>query len=504
MPLELRPLQIKTIEAAREAFRQGHKRLMIYGPTGFGKTECAIALMNATKQNGNKSAMVLDRIVLCDQTSKRLDKYDINHGVLQSGNPRYRPYEDIQICSAQTLEARGSLPGMKLMIVDEAHCQRKMVIEFIHNSDIYVIGLSASPFTKGLANTYEHVISCTTTKELVEQGWLVPLKVYIAKEIDMNGANKVAGEWSVKEVTTRGRKIVGDVVAEWEKMTMLHFGKPEKTIVFSAGVDHGDELENQFKAAGYNFLNISYRDNNDYKKAVLEAFSEPDTDIVGVIATDILTKGFDCADVKIGVSTRPFSKSFSSHVQQLGRVMRPFEGKTFALWLDHSGNYLRFWQDWEDLYNYGVDKLSVACEKTKKEPTEKQKEAAKCPVCGALWEGGDTCKSCGHTIPKNTKMVTTPGELVALEEKHREEDERHNKQLWYCQLLGYVTENNERHKEKIEAGKKKPISYGWAAHKFKEKFGEFPNGLEKKQLPCGKEVSGWIKHTFIRRKHARR
>jgi len=63
--------------------------------------------MKAVKEKGNKAAMILDRIVLCNQTSKRLEKYGIDHGVLQSGHWRYRPYENIQVCSAQTLEKRG-------------------------------------------------------------------------------------------------------------------------------------------------------------------------------------------------------------------------------------------------------------------------------------------------------------------------------------------------------------------------------------------------------------
>jgi hypothetical protein len=65
---------------------------------------------------------------------------------------------------------------------------------------------------------------------------------------------------------------------------------------------------------------------------------EPDSAIHGLIACDILTKGFDVPDVMIGVSARPYTKSLSAHIQQMGRVMRPSEGKTFALWLDHSGS----------------------------------------------------------------------------------------------------------------------------------------------------------------------
>jgi superfamily II DNA or RNA helicase len=52
---------------------------------------------------------------------------------------------------------------------------------------------------------------------------------------------------------------------------------------------------------------------------LIEEFAKPDSEITGLIATDILTRGFDVPDVVFGVSARPFSKSLSSHVQQMGK-----------------------------------------------------------------------------------------------------------------------------------------------------------------------------------------
>jgi hypothetical protein len=96
-----------------------------------------------------------------------------------------------------------------------------------------------------------HVVGATPTGDLIEKGWLVPLKVYVAKEIDMTGVTKRAGEWKAEDVTERGIKIVGDVVHEWHKKTYEIFGKPVKTIVFCAGVEHGRELVKQFNEAGW-------------------------------------------------------------------------------------------------------------------------------------------------------------------------------------------------------------------------------------------------------------
>ena len=482
MSLQLREYQFGSLDGLRAGFAAGYKAQMLYLPTGGGKTECAIALLDATKKKGNRAAMILDRIILCDQTSQRLEKYKIDHGVLQSGHWRYRPYEHIQVCSAQTLEKRGSFPGLTLMIVDEAHAMRRQTIEFIKNNpDIKVIGLSASPFTKGLGNVYGHVVSTVTTKELVDQKVLCPLRVFVAKEIDMTGAKKVAGEWSQAETAKRGMQITGDVVAEWIKKTHEIFGKPRKTIVFCSGVEHGADLSKKFAEQGYNFLSISYKDDDEFKRDVIEDFSKPDTEIHGLIATDVLTKGFDVPDVMIGVSARPFSKSLSSHVQQMGRVMRGYPEKSFAVWLCHSGNYIRFKEDWEEIYNNGVHELDDGREKTKKEKTDKEKEAAKCPKCGHLWAGGsDTCVHCGYTREKRSMVESVPGEMEELKSAQT----RESKQDWWsmCQY-------------KIKHG-------GWSNSRalatYRDKFGVWPKGLTDSVKPPDVAFEKAIKAALIR------
>jgi len=765
MSLNLRAYQTQSIEGLRAGFAAGHRSQILYAPTGAGKTEMAIALLAATKTKGNKAAMILDRIILCDQTSQRLQKYDIDHGVLQSGHWRYRPYEAIQVCSAQTLEKRGSYPGLTLMIVDECHALRKQTIDFIKaNPDIKVVGLSATPFTKGLGKVYENVVSTVTTDDLVKSKVLSPLRVFIAKEINMEGAKKVAGEWSQAESTERGMKITGDIVSEWISKTHEIFGKPRKTIVFCSGVEHGADLAKKFAAAGYNFISISYKDDEQFKKDVIEDFSKPDTEIHGLIATDILTKGFDCvlegsrvltdrglvavdkillsdkiwdgveyvshggaiykgiknvityagltatedhqvktakgwlafgecarfgiqivttgngqspiqehegcfrgnlfgksqdkststemsvpklrshrvgafvnaacasmgrmhilhstpmvgssmqrstssmhesiarivsglrskrnsiqlskssrssamgkgkswfagkyihkhpsgqnqqqwslrswelalvnaqrkqfayakkqirrafsfissslsentlfrqnaekfdgmwsngcadhrkistpirqtqghvwdvlncgprnsftcegllihncADVMIGVSARPFSKSLSYHIQQMGRVMRGHEGKEYAVWLDFSGNYLRFQEEWEQIYETGVQQLDDTKEKAKKEKTEKEKEAAKCPKCGAFWPSkSDTCLHCGHVRQRQNKVQNVSGEMQELIKGVG----RGDKQDWWSMC---------QYKVKYSGW-----SAGRAAHTYKDKFGSWPRGL---------------------------
>ncbi len=441
--LVLRDYQELSLDGLRAGFAAGHRSQMLYLPTGGGKTEIAISMLAAAEEKGHRAAMVLDRRVLCDQTSQRLDKYNIDHGVLMSGHWRYLTYKSIQICSAQTLEKRGSFPNLKLLVVDEAHNTRQATIEFIKNNPgVKVVGLSASPFTKGLAGVYSNVVSGSTTEQLVGMGNLAQLRVFIAKEIDMTGAKKVGGEWSQAEAGARGIQITGDIVSEWIKKTHDIFGGPRKTIVFCAGVEHGQDLSAKFKDACYNFVSISYKDDEDTKQDILREFSKPDSAIHGLIATDILTKGFDQADVMIGISARPFSKSFSSHVQQLGRIMRPCPGKEAGIWLDHSGNFLRFKDQWEDLYHNGVNALDDGAEKPKKEPTREDKEAAKCANCGELWgPDRDICQHCGHKRIRRNQVVSIPGQMEEIR-LGKAVVARNKRDLWN-QLCSYTRLHNK-------------------------------------------------------------
>jgi DNA repair protein RadD len=416
--LELRDYQIESIERLRQGIRDGHRSQLLCAPTGAGKTVIAAYLMAEADKKMSHTAFIVDRVSLVDQTSSVLDKYGVAHGVVQAGHWRWRPYERIQVCSAQTLEKRGFLPQTKLLIVDEAHCVRKQTAEFIKSrEDVRVLGLSATPFSKGLSALYTNLVNVTTTDKLVAEGHLVPVQMYAAKAVDMTGAKVVAGEWAEKEIEERGLKIIGDIVGEWTDKTLRHFGGPVKTIAFSATVAHGEEICRQFNDAGFNFQQISYKDaNDDRRRELIEEFRKPDSQIMGLVSCEVFTKGFDVPDIMCGIAARPYRKSFSSHIQQLGRVMRPHPGKASALWLCHAGNLLRFREDTFDLFANGIGELDDGAldSKSRKEPTAKEKEKFACS-CGYLMPvRASHCPACGKERHRLSMVENVEGEMVAL------------------------------------------------------------------------------------------
>ncbi|HRF88785.1 MAG TPA: helicase-related protein, partial [Pseudomonadales bacterium] len=338
------------------------------------------------------------------------------------------------------------------------------------------------------------IVNVVTMKELVDTGFLVPFRVFAATEPNMEGVKVVAGEWQREETEKRGLQIIGDVIADYQKIVNSVFsGNPQKTIVFSSGVGHGAELVKRFASIGLNFVQISYLDSEEYKTDVLKEFSKKSSSIDGVISTDILTRGFDQPDVAHVVVAKPLRKSFSQHVQMIGRGARPYAGKEFCVIQDNSGNWLRFADSFDELYHDGVKTLdSDADKRTRKEKTEKEKKEARCPQCMQVWTGKvQVCPTCGFMREKKNKKEEVAGVLTELEfgNKTKKEQTQH-KEWWYKQLLQY--------------SRGKGYQDGWAYYAFNDKFGHFPHGYKKDTAPVGLECYNWITARNIRNSKRRK
>lgn len=409
MSLELRPLQAALLDSLAEAFRAGHKNIMVCAPCGFGKTECATAILMKTYENGKRGAFVCDRISLVNQTSERFDKYGLEHGVLQGDHWRFRPSEQIQLCSIQTIKRRG-WPERHLTICDEAHVLPESMRDMLKARSGFSIGLSATPVTPGLGKYFDVVINAATTNQLIAEKLLVPLRIFACVEPDMEGVKVVAGEFEEKETEKRALQVVGDVVAEY-----LKHGQGKKFIGFATTIAHAEELQRQFIANGINVATYTSTDKDEDRAEVVAEFRKPDSSIRGVLSVEALTRGFDVADVEVLILARPLRKSLAVHVQMLGRVMRTAGGKTEALVLDHSGNSARFWDQWQEMFENGVTELDDGKRKPKKEPKKKaDAEMVKCPQCRALHLPRPFCPHCGHEYPKRKTVEHVPGTLTEL------------------------------------------------------------------------------------------
>lgn len=417
--IALRDYQADAIEALRAQIREGKRRLILCAGTGAGKTLTSGKLLQEADRKGSYSLFVVDRVSLVDQTSNVFSEYGITHGVVQGSHPRWAPRENVQVCSAQTLARRVLPRSPSLIVVDEAHCRHKGTIALMDDHPQAIcIGLTATPFTKGMGQDWEGIVNVRSTRLLIEDGHLVEPTIYVAKspedaELGLNSY----GEFSDESATSAGIRIIGDVVSEWERKVREHFGGPVKTIVFSPTVEHGRELCAAFAAAGYNFQQVSYMDRSDAERAEkISEFRRPDSVIHGLVSCGVLTKGFDVPDCLVGISCKPYRKSLSSHMQEIGRIMRSAPGKAKALWLCHSGNVERFAGDMFDVWANGAGELDAA-EKRDSKPRERNQQTrqqAVCPECSGAMRG-PVCIACGWERPARSGVVAVDGELQAFD-----------------------------------------------------------------------------------------
>lgn len=411
MKVQLREdYQVPAFTSMRDAIRGGAKAIVVNAPTGSGKTVIASALMELVMAKGNRANFVVDRLSLVDQTSDTFDRYGLEHGVIQSEHPRYRPSLPIQICSAQTLLRRG-WPESNVDVIDECHILSEDVKKRIRSKATVIVGLTATPFTKGMGKWFDAVVNVTTTNRLIEQGWLAPYRIFSCVEPDMTGVKVTRkGEWDDVQATGKALEVVGDVVQEY-----LKHGEGRKFICSGVTIAHCEELTRQFQAAGINVCTYTADDRPEDRKEVVAEFRKPDSSIRGLVTVTAASRGFDVPDVSCVIMARPLRKSFAEHLQLFGRGLRICEGKTDCIVLDHSGNCARFWQDMLEFFENGISELDDGKPKKKPKAAEKQEaELQKCPTCRHLHKPMPFCPQCGHQYPPRKVVQHVPGTLKEL------------------------------------------------------------------------------------------
>jgi len=448
-------------------------------PTGGGKTVIASYLMaECHGKPGKRAVFVADRIALIDQTSATFDRYGIPHGVIQGDNPRRAKWERIQVASAQTLAKRG-WPDADLIIVDECHAIQTTVAERLAGRDTIVIGLTATPMTRGLGKLYDGIVTVITTNQLIANGFLVPFRVYAASAPDMTGAKAVAGEWTDKDAAERSMPIIGDCVEEY-----LRYGAGKKFIAFGCNVEHCEEMQRQFAAAGVVSELYTYRTDETARGDLVEEFRKPDSRVRGLISVSALSKGFDVSDVEVIIMARPLKSSLAEHIQILGRGLRIHPGKTECIVLDHSGNCVRFWGAMHHFLANGVTELDDGAKAERKKAVESEKKPMTCSNCAHVHDPLPACPSCGHVYKRKQSIEHAPGALSEVAGAGKPAGPtRQDMREFYAQLNQIA----------LDKGRKP----GWVSHKYKEKFGHWPEYKDAVFMQPSTEVLKWVKSREI-------
>lgn len=328
------------------------------------------------------------------------------------------------------------------ILVHNCHCQYKAWVEHANQTDAAVIGLSATPFSRGLGKVFTNLINVTSMDELTKQGILVPLKVFSCTKINMKDAPKGSdGEWTDKAAEERGKEIVGDVVSEWLKLS-----SDRKTIVFGATIAHCQEICKKFIDAGVMAALYTSETKQEERNKLVEEFKKPDSFIRVLISVAALEKGFDQADVSCIVDCRPLTKSISTAIQMWGRGLRSAPGKLDCRLHDHSGNIIRMGEDFTDVYFNGLESLDDGekLDKKQRDKGEDEPVVMSCPQCGHN-PFFRRCMACGFEKVKPAMVENVPGEMkeIIIGKKKLADDNRH---LWE-QVCAYARQHSAPEKQ---------------------------------------------------------
>lgn len=466
----LREYQVDAIDRARQSYANGHKRPMLMAPTGAGKTKIAIQVIKNAVARGKRVLFTVDRVQLIDQTAAVFFAEGLDFGVIQANHPLTRSGARVQLASVQTLTKRLLPPRFDLVINDEAHVVYNKLVSLMNLWQSPCLGLSATPFTKGLGKIYDDLIVVSTTQELIDQGYLSNFIAYGSMGIDLSGIKTQAGDYNQKQLGERVNKtqIVGDVVSTW-----LRRGENRQTLCFAVNVAHSKSIVDEFRANGVTAEHMDAYTEDEERKEILARYESGQTKILSNCG--ITTKGFDSPNTDCLIMARP-TKSLSLYIQMVGRVLRVGDEKTTAIILDHGGNIERLGFPTDELPQYlcnGEKGSSKAQEREKKErlPTA-------CEACHFL-HTQFVCPSCGHVPAKMPNVVSTNDQLKKLEQSERSKQDE-----WYGMFLGYARAHGYKD--------------GWATYKFKEKFGTWPERKTSAIEPDSR-ISGFLKHTQIKK-----
>lgn len=475
---------------------KAYESFMMYMPTGSGKTGLAAFVAAGLVSRGMRVLFVAPYTILINQTAQRFAQYGLPEDQISfiwRDHPNYDPSLQIQIASADTLIRREFPQDIDLLIVDEAHLRKRRILKEIERitteTKVKVIGLSGTPFSSFLGNYYQRLIKPTTIGELIQRGDLSNYEFFAPTKPDLKGVKTKASmeygsdydEAQLAEIMC-GSDLVGDIVDNW-----LRNGRDLPTVAFCVNKAHANYVTMQFNKAGVNAEVMVAETPHEERQLMIHRFETGATKII--VSVGVLVAGFD-SDVRCIIYARP-TKSEIRWLQALGRGLRTAAGKDACLIFDHSGTVHRL--GFPDAIEYNDlpsknDGMKEAAARVAEEREEKLPK--ECPECHFMKPAGVyVCPKCGFKPLVGEDVETDTQRNIKKLSKGEKAYTKSDKQSWWSQIKFYQ-------RQRTSMGK--PISDGWCAHTFREKFNEWPNGLSDFPMEITPEVNNYIRHKLIK------
>lgn len=509
VPMELRPFQHDVINECRAAIAQGYRSILLVAPTGAGKTVMGASIIHQAETKGNASLFSAHRRELVHQCAKKLWTFGVEHGIIMAGVPMSQ-WDGVQIASIDTLRARYmnpkkeinfmKLPKVAILMIDEAHrsyapTYERLIAHYKKEGTI-IIGLTATPIRgdgKGLGNLYDYMVLAPSIAELIGMGFLVQPKYYAPTIPDLTGVHIRRGDYVEGELNEimDHREAVGDIISNW-----LRICPDRQTIVFASGVRHSMHIAEQFCENGIRAEHVDGETDSGERDAILERVQSGETQVITNCM--VLTEGFDCQPLSCCILARP-TRNLGLYIQMGGRVLRTLDDddprvKEDAIIIDHSGNLYEH-GFLEDDHGWRLSVTDACAPRDERQKKLDEKKPITCVQCAHVYTGQLVCPKCGHKPERKGKYVETRhADLIEVRSRQREEAvkkaekervwTKEEKQHWYSMFYSYALSKNH--------------NVGSVAHKYKAKFGVWPQDMKKDAVEPDRECLAFIKHLNIK------
>lgn len=471
---ELRSHQVKAVQMIRQSLAQGHQSVVCQMPTGAGKTVIASHIIEKAQAKSNSVIFTAPSVSLIDQTVEAFEGQGITDiGVMQANHPRTDRLAKVQVASVQTL-ARRDIPQAAMVIADECHLRAKVIEELmVDRPDVFFVGLSATPWSKGMGLLWQNMVTPCTISDLINQGYLSQCRVFAPDIPDLSAVKTVAGDYNEAQTAEvmEGKALMASVVETW-----LAKGENRPTLLFGVNCAHAKQLAEAFQRAGAATAYCDAYTDSVERELIKRRFVAGDVKIACSVRT--LTTGVDWP-VSCIIDAAP-TKSIMLHVQKIGRGLRVNEGTEDLLVLDHAGNSLRLGL----VTDIRRDELDKTPPGQKQVIERKEKLPNKCANCAALHKGLK-CPYCGHKRKPIAGVETVDGELIELTpaKAKNEQATKAEKQLFYSMALWMAGQRGYKQ--------------GWAANLYRGKFQVWPRGLSDIATPADQAFLNYEKSRRI-------
>jgi superfamily II DNA or RNA helicase len=480
--INLRPYQQELIEKARRKVADGVRRLLIVAPTGAGKTHILAHNMLSflERRKDGVALYVVHRRQLVEQTHALLTRLGLPATIVMAGYETDWSKRIFVVSRDTWIRRRDELnfDNVPLLIFDEAHIgvgAQKRIVEAIEPG--IVLGYTATPVSvsgPGMGALYDDIVVGPTYLDLIADGHLVPTR-WVSVKLDTSDlrVSKLTGDFVIDDVV---RLVRGQVLADLYEAYGAYAG--ERTVVFAPTVDTAWTIAARFGEMGIPAAVLDWSTPTHERHRILGGFRNGRIKII--VNVDVLSEGWDEPLVDTIILASP-TRSLARYLQRVGRGMRPAEGKVEVLVIDLVGS----------LYMHGPPEDIAGWELEPERPDRKKpagsglvKRRGLCPVCRAEMKS-NPCQNCGFRAEYKAEVK----DLEVIGAKIGVVDEVDTEQIrvsFYRQLLGIARAH----------GKKD----GWAAHAYKDKYGEWPPFSWKELGPMepGPEAQRWAKRMFIK------